>query len=215
VTAFYGPAVMPSFGEWPQMLPETRASFLDAVQRHRCGTRQLQPPVRWSNHFRDAATPAWKEVPRHFAPNPGWQALVPGEASAPVVIAHLETLCRNAGTPHFPDLADTIVLLEEVDARLARVEVHFRQLQLMGVFEALAGLIIGKPDHCSAQGAPFGYEELIMEIIGPRPYPIVTNFDCSHTHPMLTLAQQTRISLVVAEGYEVSVTVEEPMIASP
>ena len=41
-----------------------------------------------------------------------------------------------------------------------------RALQLMGVFEELAGLIIGKPEHFSAQGAPFGYEELILEIIG-------------------------------------------------
>jgi muramoyltetrapeptide carboxypeptidase len=188
LSTFYGPAVVPSFGEWPRMMPETRDSFLDAVQRHRSGTRRLRPPTRWSNHFRNAATAAWKEEPRRFEPNPGWRVLSPGEARAPVLVANLATLCRNAGTAHFPELAGTVLLLEEMDAPLAREEANLRQLQLAGVFDELAGLIIGKPENCNAQGAPFGYDELILEVVGPRPYPIVSGFDCGHTHPMLTLA---------------------------
>jgi muramoyltetrapeptide carboxypeptidase len=71
LSTFYGPAVVPSFGEWPEVLPETRDSFLDAVQRHRAGERTLLPPARWSTHFRDAATTAWKEEPRRFEQNEG------------------------------------------------------------------------------------------------------------------------------------------------
>lgn len=63
---FYGPAIMPSFGEWPDILEDTRNSFLEAVQTHRSGTRRLEIPKRWSNHFRSAATSAWKDEPRKF-----------------------------------------------------------------------------------------------------------------------------------------------------
>jgi muramoyltetrapeptide carboxypeptidase len=211
LSTFYGPAIVPSFGEWPEMLPETRDSFLDAVQRHRSGARRLLPPARWSNHFRDAESPAWKDEPRRFEPNPGWRVLSPGESSAPIVIANLATLCRSAGTSHFPELAGTILLLEEMDAPLAREEAHLRQLQLVGAFGELAGLIIGKPENFHAQGAPFGYEELIQEVVGRRDYPIISNFDCSHSHPMITLAQRTRVSLCAGET--VSVTIDEPMVA--
>jgi muramoyltetrapeptide carboxypeptidase LdcA involved in peptidoglycan recycling len=137
LSTFYGPAVVPSFGEWPALLPETRGSFLDAVQRHRAGARRLEPPARWSNHFRDAATDAWKDEPQRFESNPGWRVLVPGEATAPVVVANLATLCRNAGTAHFPELAGTVLLLEEMDAPLAREESNLRQLQILGAFDEL------------------------------------------------------------------------------
>jgi muramoyltetrapeptide carboxypeptidase len=213
LSTFYGPAVVPSFGEWPEVLPETRDSFLDAVHRHRAGARPLLLPPRWSNHFRDAATPAWKEEPRRFEPNPGWRVLSPGTVTAPLVIANLATLCRSAGTAHFPELAGTILLLEEMDAPLAREEANFRQLHLAGAFEALAGLILGKPESFDAQGAPFGYDELIQEVLGPRRYPIVSSFDCSHSHPMITLAQRTRISVSAGTGHDVTITVEEPMVA--
>lgn len=137
----------------------------------------------------------------------------PGVATAPVVIANLATLCRNAGTRHFPELSGTILLLEEMDALLAREEANLRQLQLMGVFEEVTGLIIGKPEKFNAQGAPFGYDDLIEEVVGRREYPIISNFDCSHTHPMLTLAQRTHVSLTAEGEYDVSITVEEPMVA--
>lgn len=68
LSTFHGPAVVPSFGEWPTVLAETSDSFLDGVQRHRSGARKLEPPARWSNHFRDARSSAWKLEPRPFAP---------------------------------------------------------------------------------------------------------------------------------------------------
>jgi muramoyltetrapeptide carboxypeptidase len=128
------------------------------------------------------------------------------------VIANLATLCRNAGTPHFPELGGTILLLEEMDAPLNREEANLRQLHLTGAFEDLAGLIVGKPENFDAQGASFGYDDLIQEVVGRRAYPIISNFDCSHSHPMITLAQRTRVSLF-ADG-EVSVAIKEPMIAT-
>lgn len=213
VSTFYGPAVVPSFGEWPAVLPETADSFLDAVRRHRAGRRALQPPARWSSHVRDAATDAWKTEPRRWEPNPGWRALVPGRVTAPVVAANLDTLLSLAGTDCFPALDGVVLMIEEMHAPLRREERSLRQLHLLGVFDRIAGLIVCKPELFDAQGAPFGYDELVLEVAGRRGYPVVAGFDCGHTVPMLTLAQMARIT-VDAGPDRVAVTVEEPMVGT-
>ena len=95
---FYGPAVINSFGEWPDVLDETRVSFLEAVCDPQMAPRALMPPKRWSNHFRDALADAWRNEPRQYQPNPGWRALRQGTATGHTIIANLETLLAAAGT---------------------------------------------------------------------------------------------------------------------
>jgi muramoyltetrapeptide carboxypeptidase len=111
LSTFYGPAVVPSFGEWPEVLPETRDSFLDAVQQHRAGIRTLLPPFRWSTHFRDAATPAWKEEPRRFKQNRGWRVLSRGERGRSMFAADRQgppeggNRTTTAYSAHYPAVA--------------------------------------------------------------------------------------------------------------
>lgn len=213
VRTFHGPAVVTSFAEWPDVLEETRDSFLAAVSGHRSGRRALTPPTRWSNHFRDARTDAWKDEPRKFEEHRGWRSLRPGEARAPIVIGNLETLLAAAGTPSFPELDGRILVVEQLTAGLAVEERSFRQLERMGVLDRIAGLVVGRPEFFDGQGAPFGYDELVLEIAGPHgQYPIVTNFDSGHGHPMLTLAEMTEVSVTAGEGTDVRIVIEEPMV---
>jgi muramoyltetrapeptide carboxypeptidase len=211
VSTFYGPAVMPSFGEWPEMLVETRDSFLDAVWRHTHGARRLAMPSRWSNHFRDARGDAWRTVEREWNRSDGWRVLLPGRASGELVVANLNTLVAAAGTPYFPSVDGVILLIEEMSAPLALEERSLRQLERMGVFDRIAGLIVGRPEFYDQLGAPFGYDEIILEIVGDRGYPIVVDVDCGHTVPMLTLAERTPITLE-ADATPASIVVERPMI---
>lgn len=215
VRTFYGPAVVTSFGEWPHILEETRDSFLQAVCSHDTGRRELTPPKRWSNHFRDAKTDAWRVDAREFKQNSGWHTLRRGQVTAPVIIANLETLVAAAGTPYFPDVRAKVLLIEELDAVHALEERALRHLERLGVFEVIAGLIVGKPERADRQGAPFSYDELILEVVGPSArYPIVTNFDCGHTHPMLTIAEMTLLTLEADKGFDVHVVVEEAMVST-
>jgi muramoyltetrapeptide carboxypeptidase len=65
-----------------------------------------------------------------------------------------------------------------------------------------------------AGGCPrYTFDDLLIEIVGSRrSFPIVTNFDCGHTRPMLTIAKMTRITLHVGEGYDSRMIIEEPMV---
>ena len=119
-----------------------------------------------------------------------------GHVEAPVLAVNLNTLASAAGTSYWPDMEGKILLLEDMLAPLSRTERHLRHLQLMGVFEKLCGLIIGKPEFYDQEGAPFGYDDLFKEIIGPRSYPIVSNFDCGHTLPMVSIPQLSLVRLV-------------------
>lgn len=137
----------------------------------------------------------------------------PGFAKAPIIVANLNTLVTAAGTSYFPDLEGKILLLEEMNASLSEEERDLRHLERLGVFDKISGLIVGKPEIYNREGAPFEYEDLILEITGEhRSYPIVTNFDCGHTNPTLTIAEMTPISLNATQGYKTEVIVLEPMI---
>ncbi len=208
---FYGPALVPSFGEWPEILPETFASFHSAVTNP--FPRELTPPDRWSRHLRDASTEEWRTLPREFQRNEGWRVLSHGVAEAPLVIANLNTLLAAAGTPYFPALEGTILFVEQMRAGLSQEERLFRQLERMGVLEVIRGLVVGKPEIYDPEGAPFDYDGLVQEIVGERPYPVVTGFDCSHTSPMLTLAEHTQIR-IDARTSRARFTLLEPMVSS-
>lgn len=214
LSTFYGPGVMTWFGDWPDGLPEANQSFLDAFADADTKVRRFTPPSRWSNHMRDWKTDDWKSLPREFQANEGWKVLGEGEAEAPLLAANLNTLVSAAGTPYFPDLKGRILLIEEMNAPLSEEERSLRQLQLMGVFDQISALIVSKPEFYDKEGAPFGYDHLVMEVVGDRDYPIESNFDCGHTVPMFTLASEIPVSLKAESGTSVSFEVLEPMVVS-
>lgn len=208
LSTFYGPAVVPSFGDHPHVLPETAESFLAATSG--AGERELVPPARFSRHVRNAATDAWKTDERRFEDNSGPFSLRPGLVEAPCVVANLATLCSNAGTDVFPDLTGRILFVEEMNAPLSVEERNLRHLSRLGVFGRIAALVVGKPEVYSNEGAPFEYPALVDEIVPPG-LPVVMDFDCSHTMPMFTIAQETRLRLDARE-HCARVFVLEPMV---
>jgi muramoyltetrapeptide carboxypeptidase LdcA involved in peptidoglycan recycling len=191
----YGPSVMCWFGDWPDGVQESAEWFLDATMRHKEGPREIKTPSRWSNHARRWDNGDWKSVPREWQTNEGWRVLSPGKVEAPILALNLNTLMSAAGTPYWPDLSGRILLLEDMEAPMGRTERSLRQLSLMGAFDQISGLIIGKPERYLPEGAPFGYDEIWKEVVGPRNYPIVSNFDCSHTVPMISIPQLASVRL--------------------
>lgn len=193
----YGPSVMCWFGEWPDGIPQSTEWFMDATMNPP-RVRQIEAPAHWSNHKRRWDNGDWKNLPRNWQKNEGWKVLSKGQVEAPILAVNFNTLMTAAGTAYWPEVEGKVLLLEDMAAALSRTERHLRQLHLMGVFDKLAGLIIGKPELYEQEGAPFGYDDLFKEIIGPRSYPIVSNFDCSHTVPMISIPQLSPIRLIAS-----------------
>ena len=214
LSTFYGPAVVTSFGEYPQILDYTLESFTTAAKDHDTRERLLTPPKHWSNHRRDWTDGSWKKGQRQFQPNEGWKTLVPGQAQASLIACNLNTLTAIAGTDYFPDCQGKILLLEEEQAPFAIEERSLRQLSQIGVFDSLEGLIIGKAEQPDTQSAPFSFDELLSEVLPKKcPYPVITNFDCGHTHPMITLAQGTLIRMRADGNRSLELRICEAMVS--
>lgn len=199
----YGPSVMCWFGDWPDGIPESVEWFMQASSMHTSGVRDVTPPASWSNHKRRWDNLDWRNLPREWNKNEGWRILNEGVVEAPIIALNLNTLVSAAGTPYWPDLKGKILLLEDMEAPLSRTERTLRQLKFIGVFDEIAGLIVGKPEVFNQEGAPFGYDDLFLEIIGARSYPIVSNFDCSHCVPMIAIPQLTPVHLAAKKNEEV------------
>tara|TARA_B100001094_G_scaffold311811_1_gene347804 strand:+ start:53 stop:676 length:624 start_codon:yes stop_codon:yes gene_type:complete len=200
------------FGEYPDGIPESSASFLQAVTDMSSNPRSLTPFKLWSDHYRSWEGEEWKNIPRKWQKNLGWNVINPGTAQSQLIICNLNTLTSAAGTGYFPELNGKILLIEEMAASWSLEERNLRQLSLMGVFDKITGLLIGKPESPNSQGAPFSLEELILEIVGPRNYPIVGSVDCSHTVPMHSIGEALKVELIANKSYDVSLKMLEPFI---
>ncbi len=205
LSTLYGPTLVPIFGEDPMPFYAID-SFLSAVSGNTSYPQTLVPPKEYSDQFVDATLSDWKSIRREWKINEGWRVLSPGEIMAEVIVGDLETLLTSAGTPHFPDLEGKLLMIEEMDAPFSKEERNFRHLELLGVFDKIAGLIISKPFSKNSQGASFSYEELMMEVIQKRNYPIVSNFDAGHTLPMISIAQMQRVMLIAEPSGHVTFT---------
>lgn len=215
LSTFYGPAVTPSFGE-PGPLPYTVESFRAAVEDAETGRRRLTPPTHWSRKGPRWDGDDWKDADKRvWHDHAGWSVTRGGEARGPLVAGNLNTLRALAGTPYLPPLEGAILLIEEMSAPIDRWERAVTQLALMGVFDRIAGLIIGRPELPDVGDAPFDHTQVLLEVVADDDvFPIIEDFDCGHTHPMLTLAQGTEMSLKATAEGEVELWVEEAMVAA-
>lgn len=200
----YGPSVMCWFGDWPNGVAESSEWFIEAAVNHKQGLRNVATPARWSNHKRRWDNEEWKTLPRQWQENTGWRVLSAGSVEAPILAFNLNTLMTSAGTSYWPDLAGKLLLIEDMEAPLSRTERSLRQLKFTGAFDQIVGLIVGKPEFYSQEDAPFGYDDLIQEVTGPRNYPIISNFDCSHTIPMISIPQLSPVRLIAEKNQPVT-----------
>ncbi|WP_456272541.1 S66 family peptidase [Bacillus sp. AK031] len=180
VVTFYGPAIVPSFGEYPEMLPKGKEYFEQAVKLSFDIPYALDVPDQWTEEMLDWAT---QDRPKKMLPNPGWTCLRKGKAQGKLVGGNLNTMSGIMASEFFPELKGAILFIEDSFKDMATQERSLSMLKIAGVLDEIAGLIVGKHEHFQNNNAPFTFEELLLEIIGDRDIPIMTNVDIGHTFP--------------------------------
>ncbi len=98
--------------------------------------------------FLPQLAPEAREALFTFLKNPySWQlegeALQEGEAEGELYGGNLASLASLLGTPYFPNLKGKVLLLEETGEKPYRLDRLFTQLALAGIFQQVAGLILG------------------------------------------------------------------------
>ena len=192
VTTYYGPAVVASFGEFPPFVDETFGYFMDIVGARARFPRVLPTPEQWTEEFLD-----WNTQNRSKAGRPNrLLTLVPGRAAGRLIGGNLNTMEGIWGTEYMPEiLPGDILFIEDSLKDAATVERSFAHLKLAGVFERIGGLILGKHELFDDQDTGRTPADILAEVMGPVSFPVLAEFDCCHTHPMLTLPIGCQVTL--------------------
>jgi len=108
---------------------------------------------------------------------PAEEVLRPGNARGPLMGGNLTTLCHLVGTPYFPSLTGSILLLEDRGEALYRVDRMLQHLKLAGCLKGIAGLALGRFDDClPAQGL----RQLVTERFREAEIPILAGLPVGH-----------------------------------
>jgi muramoyltetrapeptide carboxypeptidase len=180
MTTFYGPAVVPSFGEFPEMLPTGREYFENTVMDQQALPYTLEVPSEWTEEMID-----WRAQDRakKMIQNSGWNTLKKGIVRGKLVGGNLNTMSGILASDYFPPIKDAILFIEDSFKDMAVQERSLSMLKIAGILDSAAGLIVGKHEHFDDLNAPFSFEELLLEVLGDREMPILTNVDIGHTFP--------------------------------
>ena len=121
----------------------------------------------------------------------GLEVLRGGTGRGPLVGGNLTTLVHLLGTPWDHSWEDCILLLEDTNEPLYRLDRMLTQLALAGRFERLAGLILGDFDLAGTDSlAGLRLREAVwarvLELVGPG-FPVWADFPAGHRTANLAL----------------------------
>lgn len=192
LTTYYGPAVVASFGEFPPFVNETYGFFENVAMGKEKSPYTLPTPKTWTDEFID-----WTTQDRGKKPNNNQLVtVVGGRATGRLIGGNLNTMQGIWNTEYMPKISGgDLLFIEDSLKDAAALERSFSLLKISGVFDKIGGLILGKHelfDDLKTGRKPY---EILQEVMGRVTFPVLAQFDCCHTHPMLTLPIGCRAEL--------------------
>lgn len=108
-----------------------------------------------------------------------------GTVVGKVIGGNLSLVADSLGTPTEPDTNNTILVLEEIDEYLYKIDRMITQLKRAGKLKNLKGLIIGHMTDIKDTELSFGeqVEDIILNAVKDMNYPIAFRFPSGHENP--------------------------------
>jgi len=129
------------------------------------------------------------------------KAIRSGRAEGRLLGGNLRCLLKLAGTPYFPDFSGAILFIESLGFEPAGCDYMFRQLQQMGIFDQVAGVIVGYIDGVdNLPDAPLHMEDVLMNVASDYRFPILKANDFGHNCPNTTLPVGARVRMDAEAG---------------
>lgn len=191
LTTFYGPALASSFGEFPPFVEQTYGYFRDVVLEENVPYTYSLPEL-WTDEFI-----SWADQDRSKTGQSNeWLCVHPGTCTGRLIGGNLNTMQGIFGTEYMPEIREgDILLLEDSLKDACTIERSFSLLKLAGVFDRIGGIILGKHEKFDDNGTGRKPFEILSEVLGDTKIPILADFDCCHTHPMLTMPIGCQVEL--------------------
>ncbi|PFU37536.1 LD-carboxypeptidase [Bacillus cereus] len=183
IPTFYGPALVPSFGEFEPFVDCTYKYFADTVLTDQHLPYNINQPLFWSDKLIN-----WEEKTKEKELRPNnWISVIGGKATGRIIGGNLNTIQGIFGSPYMPPIQEgDILFIEDSSKDASTIERSFSLLKINGVFDKVSGIILGKHeqfDDCGTNRKPY---EILLEVLQDQKIPFLADFDCCHTHPMIT-----------------------------
>lgn len=192
IQTFYGPALVPSFGEFEPFVHHTYEYFNDLLIEEPSLPYEMKVPPYWTDEFVN-----WEEKTKEKDQRRNeWICVNKGIATGRVIGGNLNTIQGIWGSAYMPEVREgDILFIEDTMKTAAEIERAFSLLKVNGVFDKVSGIILGKHEHFDDQETGRKPYEILIEVLGETKVPFLADFDCCHTHPMLTLPIGATIQL--------------------
>jgi muramoyltetrapeptide carboxypeptidase len=135
-----------------------------------------------------------------------------GVAEGPLAGGNLTLLQCLIGTDYFPDLEGALLVLEDVNEDLYRVDRVLAHLRMVGALDRLAGVLVGRFTELkrSTGDGALGFDEVLATYFGPLRIPVALGFPVGHIDEQWTLPLGVRARLDADSG---EVSLLEPAVA--
>jgi len=187
LVTFYGPAVLPEFGEPAGLMPYT-FEYLHRAVFSVAPVGLIRPTTTWTDEFRDWDEARKKPRSRKLACNAGWRWLRPGRAKGQLLGGCLQSLMHLRGTQYWPNWNGALLFWEpsDSDSSPGHIDSMLTDLDNSGVFAAISGMIVGRLCRYSEEQRAT-LDEVILERTSHLDFPILVDVDFGHTDPKITL----------------------------
>lgn len=192
ITTYYGPALIPSFGEFEPLVNYTYHYFKQYFMEGTKLPYEVPMPPVWSD---EAVNWLEKTTEKKLYKNE-WITGQEGTVEGRLIGGNLNAMYGFLGSPYFPPIEHgDILLIEDCMKDAAIVEKNFAMLKLHGIFDKVAGIILGKHEGYNDLGTGKQPLDLLIEQLDGIDIPVLADFDTCHTHPMHPIAIGKKVKL--------------------
>lgn len=192
ISTYYGPALVASFGELSLFVDSTYRYFKEITMDEIKIPYVFEIPQYWTDEYVNWETQDRGKEERENR----WITIYEGVSRGRVIGGNLNTMQGIWGSKYMPEIKDgDILFIEDSLKDAATIERSFSFLKVNGVFDRISGIILGKHelfDDLKTGKKPY---EILLEVLGNKKLPFIADFDCCHTHPMMTLPIGCEIEL--------------------
>ncbi len=123
------------------------------------------------------------------------KTLQKGSAEGTLICSNLTVITRMAGTPYFPDLKNKILLLEEVNEPVYKIDLMLQQLKQQKNFDKLKGVIFGQFTGVKSDKEDGTVNDSLRDFLYGTKLPAIYDFNFGHTTARHVLPLGAKVAL--------------------